>query len=212
MDRNERALRDLAALLREHKPEPTALQLDEVKRRLIDRREKQTPATAMPHFARSMPRLATALAAVVAIGGGSALAITTSGGSTSTTSSVSTQYNTGGQGCTPGYWKNNTAGWTTYKPTDSFNAVFGVNYKSGLTLGGALNLMGGGFEALARHAAAALLNASNVDVNYGFEEAQIKALVQQAFATNNPEPIKNTFDTLNNAGCSIDAQGRPTGR
>jgi hypothetical protein len=87
-----------------------------------------------------------------------------------------------------------------------------VNYNSSLTLAGALNLEGGGFAALARHAAAALLNAANVDVNYGAEESEIKALVQQAFATNNPEPTKNTFDQLNNAGCSIDAHGRPTRR
>jgi hypothetical protein len=81
----------------------------------------------------------------------------------------------------------------------------------GLTLGQALDLEGGGFEALARHATSALLNAQHLYVNYGLEADAIKALVQQAFATNNPEPIKNTFDTLNNAGCSIDAQNRPTG-
>jgi hypothetical protein len=212
MDRNERALRDLAALLREHKPEPTAVQLDEMKRRVSGRREKRTPAAAMPQYVRSLRRLATALAAFVAIGGGSALAITTAGGSNSTSGSASIQYNNGGQGCTPGYWKNHTAVWTTYKPTDSFNAVFGVNYNSSLTLGGALNLEGGGFKALARHAAAALLNAAHGDVSYGFEESDIKALVQQAFSTNNPEPTKNTFDTLNNAGCSIDAFGRPVSR
>jgi hypothetical protein len=212
MDRNERALRDLAALMREHKPEPSALQLDEIKRRVSGRRDERKPAAAIPQYARSVRRLATALAAFLAIGGGSALAIKTAGGSKSTTSSVNTQYNTGGQGCTPGYWKNHTAVWTTYKPTDSFNAVFGVNYNSSLTLGGALNLQGGGFAALARHAAAALLNAAHGDVSYGFEEDQIKALVQQAFATNNPEPTKNTFDTLNNAGCSIDAFGRPISR
>src|SRR5687767_7528808 len=212
MDRNERALRDLAALLREHRPEPTALQLDEVKRRVIARGDERTRAVPMPQYARSMRRLATMLAAFLAIGGGSALAIKTAGGSKSTKTSVSTQYNTGGQGCTPGYWKNHTSSWSGYSPGDSFNAVFGVNYNSSLTLGGALKLGGGGFEALARQAAAALLNAAHGDVSYGLEESQIKALVQQAFATNNPEPTKNTFDTLNNAGCSIDAQGRPTGR
>jgi len=212
MDRNERALRDLAALLREHRPEPTALQLDEIKRRVIGRDDKRTPAAAMPRSIRSMRRLATVMAAFLAIGGGSALAVKTAGGSKSTKTSASTQYNTGGQGCTPGYWKNHTSSWSGYSPGDSFNAVFGVNYNSSLTLGGALNLGGGGFEALARQAAAALLNAAHGDVSYGLEESQIKALVQQAFATNNPEPTKNTFDTLNNAGCSIDAQGRPTGR
>jgi hypothetical protein len=212
MDRNERALRDLAALLRQHKPEPTPLQLDEMKRGVVRRREHTMPGGSFSHRARTVRRTATALAAFLAIGGGSALAVKTAGGSKSTTSSASTQYNTGGQGCTPGYWKNNTAGWTTYKPTDSFNAVFGVNYDPSLTLGGALNLGGGGFAALARHAAAALLNAANVDVNYGAEESEIKALVQQAFATNNPEPTKNTFDQLNNAGCSIDAHGRPIRR
>jgi hypothetical protein len=206
MERDERDLKGLAEVLRQNKPEPTELQLDEIKRRVMSS-HKRTPA-----YGRSGRQLATVLAAFLAIGGGSALAITTSGGSNSTSTSANTQYNTGGQGCTPGYWKNHTDVWTGYSPSDSFNAVFGVNYNSSLTLGGALNLGGGGFEALARHAAAALLNAASGDVNYGLEETQIKTLVQQAFATNNPEPTKNTFDQLNNVGCSIDAFGRPIGR
>lgn len=119
--------------------------------------------------------------------------------------------NIGNQGCTPGYWKNHLGSWSGFSPSDSFNAVFGVNYMPGLTLQGALNLNGGGFEALARHAAAALLNAQHLYVNYGLEVDAIKALVQQAFATNNPEPTKNTLDSLNNAGCAIDAQNRPIG-
>jgi hypothetical protein len=212
MDRNERALRDLAALLREHKPEPTALQLDEIKRSVIRRGDKRTASGAMPRSVRGMRRLAGVMAAFLAIGGGTALAVKTEAGSqTTTTTAVGSQYNTGGQGCTPGYWKNHVDSWAVYSPNDSFNAVFGVNYMPGLTLGQALDLEGGGFEALARHATSALLNAQHLYVNYGLEADAIKALVQQAFATNNPEPIKNTFDTLNNAGCSIDAQNRPTG-
>lgn len=212
MDRDERALRELAALLREHRPQPTGLQLDEIKRRVIRRRDQSTAAGPMPHYARTMRRLVAVSAAFLAIGGGTALAVKTAGGSKSTTTSAAgSQYNTGGQGCTPGYWKNQLGSWSGFSPGDSFNAVFGVNYMPGLTLEQALGLNGGGFAALARHATAALLNAEHLYVNYGLEANAIKALVQQAFATNNPEPIKNTFDTLNNAGCSIDAQNRPIG-
>lgn len=42
MSQDERKLKDLAALLRAHKPELTALEQDEVKRRIIDRQSRQT--------------------------------------------------------------------------------------------------------------------------------------------------------------------------
>jgi len=157
-----------------------------------------------------MRRLLIVLAVSAALAGGTTLAVAASGGGSPTGANAGdTQYDVGDHGCTPGFWKNQTNVWSGFSPGDSFNAVFGVNYNSSLTLGDALSLGGGGFDALARHATAALLGAAHPDVDYGLTSSEIIALVQQAFATNDPEPTKNTLDGLNNAGCSIDAQGRP---
>ena len=118
---------------------------------------------------------------------------------------------TGAQGCTPGFWKNNTNVWQGYTTGQLFNDVFGVDYQSSLTLLGALKQGGGGFAALGRHATAALLNAAHEHVDYGLTTSQIIAAVQQAFASGDPEPLKDQLDRLNNAGCSVDAHGRPIG-
>jgi hypothetical protein len=155
-----------------------------------------------------MRRIAIMVMVVAALAAGTAVAKKADGGA-SKGDAAATQYGTKDQGCTPGFWKNHTNVWSGYSPSDKFNAVFGVSYNSSLTLGGALRLGGGGFAALARHAAAALLNSEHSGVSYGLTTSEIVALVQQAFGTNNPEPIKNQLDGLNNAGCSIDAHGRP---
>jgi hypothetical protein len=157
-----------------------------------------------------MRKLLIVTAVVAALAGGTTLAVAAKGGGTKTqTSASNVQYGTGDDGCTPGYWKNHTNVWSGFSPGDLFNTVFGVNFNPTLTLAGALNLGGGGFNALARQATAALLGEAHPDVDYGLTNSQIISLVQQAFATNNPEPAKNLLDRLNNAGCSIDAHGRP---
>ena len=46
MSNDEKNLKDIAGLLREHKPELSALELDELKQRVIDRRAKQTRSGA----------------------------------------------------------------------------------------------------------------------------------------------------------------------
>jgi hypothetical protein len=45
MDRDSRTLKELAALLRSHRPEPTPLQLDEMKRRALGRRAREATAS-----------------------------------------------------------------------------------------------------------------------------------------------------------------------
>ena len=112
----------------------------------------------------------------------------------------------GGQGCTPGYWKQDQHfdSWVNYSPTDDFEATFGVNASFNLTLLGALELGGGGEEALARHAVAALLNASNSEVDYFYTATQVIALVQDAYATNNFEQVKDDLEVQNEAGCPLD--------
>lgn len=96
----------------------------------------------------------------------------------------------GDEGCTPGYWKNHLRAWgpTGFKPTDDFDTVFGVNaFNPDLNLMQAVNLGGGGLKALARHAVAALLNASHPDVESPMTPSEVIAAVQGAVATMNYE-------------------------
>ena len=132
----------------------------------------------------------------------------------------------GGQGCTPGYWKNNAkkwdaVSWVGYDPDDSFNTVFGVNVElrgngksiiTDPTLLEALDANGGGINALARHAVAALLNASNSKISYAMSEAAIIDAVHDALDSGDPDAIKALHTQLagyNEAGCSIDMHGNP---
>ncbi len=112
---------------------------------------------------------------------------------------------TGGEGCTPGYWKQSQHfdSWRVYHPTDSFNAAFGVVAAGNPTLLQALSTGGGGFKALNRHAVAALLNAVQDEVNYLYLSSQVISLVQTAYATNNPEPFKNQLAAQNEMGCPL---------
>jgi hypothetical protein len=109
----------------------------------------------------------------------------------------------GGEGCTPGYWKQpqHLDSWVGYTPSQSFSSVFGVSY--GGTLLQALDTGGGGARALGRHAVAALLNAANPDVSYAYTTSQVIALVQQAFATGNYEYAKNLLERENQRGCPL---------
>jgi hypothetical protein len=155
------------------------------------------------------------VACLALIGAGTAVAVAASGGTTAGVTSTSsnaaeTQYGKAG-GCTPGYWKNHPEVWKSYAPSDNFDKVFGVTYFGSLTLLEAAGLGGGGFNALARHAVAALLSANNSNIKYGLSTSEIIALVQEAFKTKNPEPFKNVFAALNESGCPIDAHGNPTG-
>jgi hypothetical protein len=110
------------------------------------------------------------------------------------------------KGCTPGYWKQpqHIDSWPSgYAPSDSYNVAFGVtsSFGSGFTLLEALGLGGGGENALARHAVAALLNAAHPSVNYTYPtEAQVISMVQQAYQSGSYEATKNLFDAANNTG------------
>ena len=94
----------------------------------------------------------------------------------------------------PGYWKQTQHfdRWVGYTQDQRFDVVFGVD----VTLGGfgngptltnptliqALNAGGGGHNALARHAVAALLNAPTLTSTATSPTAQVIALVQDACA------------------------------
>ncbi len=75
------------------------------------------------------------------------------------------------------------------------------------TLLQALNAVGDGINALARHAVAAALNANELNVPYEFEKGDIRNLVQGV--VDNPETmetVKDLLDGFNNAGCSINGK------
>jgi len=110
----------------------------------------------------------------------------------------------GGQGCTPGFWKQEQHfdSWVGYSPSDSFDAVFGVSY--GGTLLEAADANGGGVNALARHAVAALLNSTNPDVDYLYSTDEVINMVQAAFASGDYEGTKDLFEYQNELGCPLD--------
>jgi hypothetical protein len=156
----------------------------------------------------SLPVLAVCGFAVAATMAGVGVATTTPTDTTPTTppttsptTSPTTTTPPGEEGCTPGFWKNHLDAWVGFSPGDSFATVFGValpGQPADLTLEQALDLGGGGVEALARHAVAALLNAAHPEVDYPFTEAEIIALVQGAIGgTQDVETVKNMFEAAN---------------
>jgi len=139
----------------------------------------------------------------------------------------------GNEGCTPGFWKNNAVNWEAsawcdaYSPDDLFSAVFGVtitiftggnpknsdNYITDPTLLEALGANGGGINALARDAVAALLNACSDCVNYGLTTDQVITQVRDAIAAGDAaiQSLHEDLDFRNNAGCPINQQGECVG-
>lgn len=113
----------------------------------------------------------------------------------------------GGEGCTPGYWKQKQHfdSWapTGFATSDSYDAVFGVTASRTWNLLSALKAKGGGENALARHAVAALLNAANPDVDYHYSVAEVISLVQQAYSSRDFEGVKNQFENQNEMGCPL---------
>ena len=105
----------------------------------------------------------------------------------------------GGEGCTPGYWKNtemHSCEWVRYAPTDDFDTVFGTNYfDPDRTLLEALKTGGGGYDALGRHGVAALLSAAHPDVDYALTVQQVINAVRAG--------NKSLLVTYNEMGCPL---------
>lgn len=107
-----------------------------------------------------------------------------------------------GEGCTPGFWKSHPEAYqgTGYTLDTTLGSVFTglpASYAS-LTFDQALDLGGGGLDALVRHAVAALLNASSPDVDYPLTAAEVIALTNAAIAIGDYESTKDLFDEFNN--------------
>jgi hypothetical protein len=120
---------------------------------------------------------------------------------------------TGGEGCTPGYWKNHTESWEGYAPYQSLSSVFAATpaqYASttllqGLSFNGG-NGVDGASRILLRAAVAAVLNAANDEVDYRYTTAQITSQVNAALASGNRATIlalAADLDAANNGGCTL---------
>ena len=130
---------------------------------------------------------------------------------------------TGDEGCTPGFWKNNgdkkgASAWYCYVPSDDFSYVFGIPEQilrdkgkkvfTNPTLLQALGANGSGVNLMARSAVAALLNACNPDVLYPLTETEIKTAVQDAVDAGLEQELGEYLDDLNNLGCPINQKGQ----
>ncbi len=113
----------------------------------------------------------------------------------------------GGQGCTPGYWRqsHHYDSWVGYSPDQLFSSVFADAFP-GKTLGQVVALGGGGLNALGRMSVAALLNASSTGVSFDLPEQLVINSFNSAYVSGNRrriEDLKNEFDMLNNQGCPL---------
>lgn len=113
----------------------------------------------------------------------------------------------GGEGCTPGYWRQEHH-FDSYPAPYAWNTpfvdAFGVDAFAGLTLSQVARLKGGGLNALGRHAVAALLNAASGDVDYDRTVASVIASFQDAYnGVSNVEYVKNIFEALNEQSCPL---------
>ncbi len=124
----------------------------------------------------------------------------------------------GGQGCTPGYWKQSQHfdSWRWYAITDMVDAVFNVTFRSvtkqnptgPLTLLNAVDLKGNNDgEQLFRHGTAALLNAVYLSgVSTQYTAPQVIKMVRDAWLSGDATRIantKNALETANERGCPL---------
>jgi hypothetical protein len=85
------------------------------------------------------------------------------------------------EGCGPGFWgqSRRITLWNTYQPSDDFDTTFGTAFfNPDITLQQAVQLKGGGINALARQAVAALLNTvAGPSLTYQYTTAQVMDIV-----------------------------------
>lgn len=111
----------------------------------------------------------------------------------------------GGEGCTPGYWKqpHHWDSWTApYTPATEFDDVFADAFGE-MTLQEVLSQGGGGLKALGRHAVAALLNAASPGVDYDMTTAEVIAAFNAAYLSGDYEALKTTLEDFNEQGCPL---------
>jgi hypothetical protein len=124
----------------------------------------------------------------------------------------------GDEGCTPGYWKQEQhfdsypAGMT---PDTQLDVLLGFEIPGyeDITVLEALQLKGGGANALIRQGTAGMLNVLSPDVDYDFSEATTLRQFQDGLdpqlfdmwpdADDDLEERKDALDAANNAGCPL---------
>jgi hypothetical protein len=121
----------------------------------------------------------------------------------------------GGEGCTPGYWKNHTDSWQGYAPGQTVGSAFGAAsaYPSiaSQTLLQALQGGGGGgtlgaAKILVRAGTAALLNSAHTGVDGASTTAEVIAAVNGALASGDRDTmlgVASGLDADNNLGCPL---------
>jgi hypothetical protein len=114
----------------------------------------------------------------------------------------------GGEGCTPGYWKQSQhfGSWKVYTPDQTFQSVFGSSVFGSKTLLQVLGQGGGGVIALGRHTVAALLNTANAGVDYDIgTPAEVITAFNAAVAggKNAIEAQHLIFAGFNEQGCPL---------
>lgn len=110
------------------------------------------------------------------------------------------------EGCQPKFWSEakHFPQWGDFLPGQSFNATFGVNRAGDPTLLEALSMTGLDVETvLGRHAVAALLNAASDQMGYWYTVGEVIAMVQEAYATNDFQRIKNLLSKENFSDCPL---------
>ncbi|HUH34167.1 MAG TPA: T9SS type A sorting domain-containing protein, partial [Daejeonella sp.] len=140
------------------------------------------------------------------------------------------------EGCTPGFWKNSTHYWdkandpvsmriaaamgSPYNGTavtgSLFSETFGltsaqmkaVKLNTSLSLKQAINLGGGDFQKLARHATAALLSASGL-AKYSHSISEVLTMTRNAILTKKAEPTASLLAAANEMGnCPISGSSK----
>lgn len=113
----------------------------------------------------------------------------------------------GGQGCTPGYWRqpHHYDSWAApYTPDTLFSSVFEDAFP-GQMLSDVVVLRGGGLNALGRHVAAALLNSASDEVQYGASTDAIIGAFNAVYPGTKSEynDLKNDLEAMNESGCPL---------
>jgi hypothetical protein len=112
----------------------------------------------------------------------------------------------GGEGCTPGYWKqeHHFGAWKSYTPDMPFSAVFEDAFP-GMTLLEVLKQGGGGLKALGRHSVAALLNASSCNTKYDLTVPEVIDLFNDLHpgSKSGYNSLKDFFQGFNEQGCPL---------
>ena len=113
----------------------------------------------------------------------------------------------GGEGCTPGYWKqpHHFDSWPApYDPTDLFADHFD-NAFPGMTLLQVLGNGGGGLNALGRHTVATLLNSASSGVSFELSPAEVISAFNGVYpgTKSQYETLKNRFAGLNERFCPL---------